>query len=229
MIGFDNYPINHQLLLSLPFEEMTGAITHDIAKPHHELTLSGTPATWHSLASGFPYITFDGVADFLECPAVDSADLNFVAGDFSLVTWINASPGGSDIIMAQGVVDVDGWEVYVAAGVNTYALRTNQGGAHTEISAVGAFTPNAWQLVGVTRCGASGHFYTQGEPATTTGSLIDPVSVAAGDRFLVGAHDLLGLSNFLNGSLALPRVWDRELTAIGMKAMFAVERGWFNV
>lgn len=60
MIGYDNYSINHQLLVALPFCEMTGTVTHDIAKPHHILTLSGTPPTWNALANDFPYIDFDG-------------------------------------------------------------------------------------------------------------------------------------------------------------------------
>lgn len=228
MIGYDNCPINHQLLVALPFVEMTGTITNDIAKPHHELTLTGTPPTWNSLVSGFQYIDFDGVADRLECPAADSADLNFTTEDFTLLAWLyNAGPVLTDSVMCQGADDVDGWELYIAASGNM-TLRTNQGGAHTDLVAATGFTAGAWVLIGVTRDGASGQFYSNGAAITTTGTLTNPVSCAAGNIFYVGCQDAAG-ANFWEGYMALPRIWNRELAADEMGEIFAIERHWFGV
>ena len=227
-IGFDNQPINHQLLLSLPFEEMTGLVTHDVAKPHHELTLTGTPPTWQSLVSGQPYIDFDGAADNLQCPAADSDDLNFTTEDFSLIGWLyNAGLFGTDSVMCQGEDDVDGWELFIdAAGDIT--LRTNQGGAHTDLVAAAGFTATEWSLVGVSRYLTGGQFFLNGDPITTTGALTDPVSVAAGNIFYVGCQDG-GAANFWDGGMGRLRAVERRVTTAQMNEIFEAERHWFGV
>ena len=227
--GFDNYAINHQLLLSLPFVEMSGTLTYDIATPHHELTLTGTPPTWNSLVTGFPYIAFDGLNDYLQCIAADSDDLRFSTGDFTLLAWLwNSGPVGIDTVMCQNTVDACGWEFDIDS-TGKIALRTNQAAAHTEISAAAAFTSSAWQLVGVTRDGASGQFYVNGNPVTTTGTLTDAVQCGAGANiFFVGVQNLAG-SNFWAGYMALPRIWERELSDEDMKEIFNTEAHWFGV
>lgn len=231
MIGFDNFMANHQLLLSLPFLEGTGTVTHDIAKPHHVLTLTGTPPTWHSLASGAPYIDFDGVADRLECLAAASADLNFTTEDFTLLVWLfNNGPVLTDSVMCQGADDVDGWELFVgaiAAG-GDITLRTNQVAGHTDLVATAGFTSGAWTLIGVTRSGTGGRFYSNGEPIPTVGALTDPISVAAGNVFYVGCQDVAG-GNFWEGYMSPPRIWDRQLSTYEMQSIFAMERHWFGV
>lgn len=227
-VGFDNQGITHQLLLSLPFLEGTGLSTFDIAKPHHLLTLTGTPPTWQSLASGLPYIAFDGVADSLQCLAASSADLNFTTGDFTLLGWLyNTGPVGVDSVMCQGEDDVDGWELFIEADADII-LRTNQGGAHTDLTATAGFTPSAWSLIGVSRFGAGGQFYLNGVPIATVGALTDPVSVAAGNVFYVGCQDG-GAANFWHGNRAKSRIWERKLSEYEMKVIFAMERSWFGV
>ena len=228
-IGFDNYAINHQLLVALPFVEMTGTLTYDVAKPHHELTLTGTPPTWNSLVTGQPYIAFDGAADYLQCSAADSDDLRFSTGDFTLLAWLyNTGPAGIDTVMCQNMVDTCGWEFDIDS-TGKIALRTNQAAAHTEISAAAAFTSSAWQLVGVTRDGASGQFYVNGDPVTTTGALTDAVQCGAGANiFFVGVQNGAA-TNFWDGYMALPRIWERELSDDEMKEIFNVERHWYNV
>ena len=228
-IGYDNKSINHQLLVALPFVEMTGTLTYDIAKPHHELTLTGTPPTWNSLVTGFPYIAFDGAADYLQCLAADSDALRFTTGDFTLLAWLwNSGPTGTDTIMCQNTVNICGWEFDIDS-TGKIALRTNQAAAHTEISAEAAFTSSAWQLIGVTRDGASGQFYVNGDPVTTTGTLTDAVQCAvATNIFFVGVQNLAG-SNFWGGYMALPRIWERELSEDEMGYIFNTERYCFNI
>jgi len=228
-VGFDNLSINHQLLLALPFEEMTGTITHDNGKPHHILTLTGTPPTWGSLVTGQPYISFDGAADYLQCPAANSDDLRFSTGDFTLLAWLyNTGPVGTDTVMCQNTVDACGWEFDIDS-TGKIALRTNQAGAHTEISAAAAFTSSAWQLVGVTRHATTGQVYVNGDPAITTGTLTDAVQCGVGANiFFVGVQNGAA-ANFWAGYMALLRVWERAPTALEMKEVFNVERHWFGV
>ena len=238
MRGFDKAALNHRLLVSVSMDEgpvvagVAGAITHDLAKPHHPFTLEGTPAVWGNLPSGLPYLDFDGANDFLQCLAALSVDLNFTNEDWSFAAWIyNALVGGAQIIMAQGAVDVDGWEWFTFGA--TMSLRTNQGGGHRDISAVDSLVASTWQLVGVTRHGAAGQFYVNGLPVTTIlgAGLLNPVSVAGGNDFLVGARG--GLNHWdglIGGGPCGPRIWSpRVLSDADWLEMFATERHWLGV
>jgi len=167
----------------------------------------------------------------LECPAADSADLDFTNEDFTLIAWVyNVGPGGSDMIMCQNVVDGCGWEFYVAdtAYGGTLALRTNQAGSRTSISALGAFISSTWVLIGVTREGATGQFYVQGQPVDTSGGLLDPVSCAGAQPLRIGCRCGI-LGNFWAGNIAFPRIWDRKLSESGFEQIFEVERHWFGL
>lgn len=232
MIGYDKISLNHQLLLGLTFEEMTGLITHDRAKPYHPMTLTGTPPTWHSLPSGLPYIELDGANDFLECPAANSDDFNFVAGDFTLLAWVWLDVMGTKWLFCHGATDVCGFELYHSVINNTIALRTNQLGDHTGISAINSgFAILAWQLVGVTRHLTDGQFYLQGQPIITTlnGGMTDPVTCGVGvKKLLIGIYDTEALGPW-NGRIALPRIWNRALSAEEMLQIFSLERHWFGV
>ncbi len=73
---YDNLGINREILLDLPFREGTGVITHDVAKPHHPITLVNTP-TWTTLDSGFQVLTLNGTNEYLQCLAASCADLDF--------------------------------------------------------------------------------------------------------------------------------------------------------
>jgi hypothetical protein len=229
MIGFDKYHINHGLLMGLTLEEMTGTLTHDRAKTtRHPFTLGGTPI-WTSLPSGFPCLSFDSTnPDYLACPAADSADLNFTSEDFTLAAWLySAGTISSDYIFSQGFTDTDGWTWYIFT--TNIALRTNQAGSHTDISSVDGFVNSVWQLAAVTRSGASGQFYRNGEPIITSlgTGLLDPVSCAGGNIMYISSGNLI--SNGWKGYIALPRIWNRELSDLEMYSMFEVERHWFGV
>ncbi|GAG70820.1 unnamed protein product, partial [marine sediment metagenome] len=110
--------------------------------------------------------------------------------------------------------------------------RTNQLGARTGISAINSgFTTLAWQLVGVTRHLADGQFYLQGQPITTTlnGGMTNPVTCGVGvKKLLIGIYDTETLG-WWNGRIALPRIWDRELSDEEMLQIFNLEKHWFGV
>jgi hypothetical protein len=233
-IGFDKHSINQGLLLAMTMDEYTGVAsspTYDRAKPHHPFHLTG--CTWGALVSGLPYLLFNGAADFVECHAADSVDLNFTAGNISIVVWIyDHVSGGSQEIINQGVVNIDGWQFFTF-GTNL-SFRLNQGGGHTDISAVAAYAANTWSCVGVTRTGNTGQFYVNGVSVTTIGggSLVNAVSCAGGNKLLLGVKDTEA-GDFWDGMIAgghcAPRIWNRELTAIEIARIFAMERHWFSI
>jgi len=240
-IAFDKKSVNHQLLLGLTFDEMTGVITHDRAKPYHPMTLSGTPATWNSLPSGLPFLRFDGANDYLQCSAALTGDLD-ITGDFTLLAWVkpNFVGMGAMVIMCRNGTDVCGWCMWLYDNPTLgplLSLRTNQGGSHSECWGAG-FTAGEWQLVGYTRnqANVSAICFRNGEPLITNigaGGMLNPVACAGAPakKLLIGVQDGEG-SNFFKGDIAGgecgPRAWDRELSIPEMKYVFLTEEHWFS-
>jgi len=234
-LSYDNLAINHQILLDLPFREATGAITHDLAKPHHQdVDLINTP-TWESLVSGLGVIDLNGTNEYLQLLAAACVDLDFMAGDYSLGGWLYFRAGGADdkTPMARFLVDNNGWELYHytneiltlrhhhAAGAT---LRT---GAYSENWAFGK-----WWFMGVSRSGASAQFWrgdASGLVALTTtisaGGLIDPETC---NQNLYIGRDPTGV-NLHNGKLWRPRIWGRALSADEWALIFEREGHWFGI
>ncbi|MBA7578825.1 hypothetical protein ES708_20691 [subsurface metagenome] len=236
MIGYDNLPINHQILLDLPFREAIRAITHDVAKPHHQdVDLIDTP-TWEALASGLGVIDLNGTSEYLELAALACGDLNFMSGDYSLGGWFNwASGDDSQIIIGRYELDVGGWELYLYEDPNLYlTLRHHHAGTivgdHPRSACYsGGWTQGVWHFMGVSRSGSSAVFYRNGvalATACSVGGLVDPETCA--QDMVIGVRWDKG-SNHFKGKLWRPRAWPRELSAEEWAKIFEYERHWFGV
>lgn len=230
MIGYDNLAINHQILLDLPFREGTGALyTHDVAKPHHPLTMVGAPV-WTPLASGLMVLGFD-VSDYIWGLAADTVDLNFTSGDYSLGGWFYFTAGGADdkTLMSRFLVNDSGWELYHYTN-EILTLRHHHAAGATVRTA--AYSENwafgTWHFMGVSRSGTSAIFYRNGVAITTTisaGGLIDPET--CNQNFFVG-NDVTG-TNVYNGIQWRPRIWNRAVAAGEWAQIFEREKHWLGV
>lgn len=230
-IGYDKLPINHELLLHLTFEEMTGLLAHDRAKPHHIHTLHGTP-DWSSLANGLPYLDFNSAnPDYLDCPAAATADLNFTTGDFSGAVWIapDVTIGTQGQLLDRLDVGGGGW----GFGTNQDLIQfmTQGAGMLQDSLSSSVLTIGAWSLCGFTRSGASGRLLHNGVDVTDVAAThVDPGPTGA--DFHLGVYYDMGMALYLwryNGKLALPRTWGRKLEALEWRQMFEQERHWFGV
>lgn len=237
MIGYDKYSINHQLLLGLPFEEMSGAAgapIYDRAKPHHTCTLRGATIAWNSLASGLPYIEFTpGTPDFIDCPAAATADLNFTTGDFSMTAWVYLDHlwAVDRMIMCRGLALVDGWTFRFTSThlptvgdleFGTYQLGTSQ----FSDCLPGATTITAWYFLGVSRSGSSVRIFSQGRDVTVPGVHINPTT--ANRELHIGISED-EITQPFDGKMWYPRIWGRQLSAAEMRRIFQAERHWFGV
>ena len=238
MIGYDNLAINHQILLDLPFREGTGAITCDVAKPHHQdVDLINAP-TWESLVSGLGVIDLDGINQYLQLLAASSADLDFTSEDYSLGEWVYFRAGGPDdkTVMCRFLVDNNGWELYHYTN-EILSLRHHHAGTivglHPRTSAYSEnWSFGKWWFFGVSRSGASAQFY-RGDasglvalPTTiTAGGLVDPEP--CNQNFLIGNDTTL--TNRHNGKLWRPRAWPtKSLSMIEWAQVLEYERHWFG-
>jgi len=236
MIGYDNLAINHQILLDLPFREATGAITHDVAKPHHrDVDLINAP-TWESLVSGLGVIDLDGVDQYLQLLAASCVDLDFTSEDYSLGEWVLFRAGGADdkTLMGRFLVSNNGWELYHYPTNHSITLRHHHAtGATTRTGAYSLnWTYNKWWFMGVSRSGASAQFY-RGDasglvalPTTITpGGLIDPEN--CGQNLYIG-NDPTN-TNLHNGKLWRPRAWGDSLSMADWTKIFEYEKHWFGM
>lgn len=226
---YDNLNFNREILLDLPFREGVGAITQDVAKPHHPVTLVNTP-TWTTLDSGLSVITLDGDNDYLRCLNADSADLGFTTGDYSIGGWFKWSAGDdSQIVIGRYQLDVGGWELYIYDSPNYYlTLRHHHaGGAAVRTGAYStAWVPNVWHFFGISRTGGGqAVFHRDGVALTTVSTLEDPEATTS--NLLIGVRYTANDNNF-KGPLWRLRAWPRLVTASEWLTMYKHERRWLE-
>lgn len=237
MKSYDSIPENVDLLLDLPFREGTGAITTDIAKPHHKADLKNTPI-WDILASGLGVLTFDGVNEYAEIPAADSADLDFTSGDYSVGGWFYRNyTGNTEIFIAKYQLDVSGWEIYVTdaapgpAGDYLTLRHHHAGGTATRTACYSLGWPiSVWHFLGISRSSGYPKMFRNGEGVDVVyavGGLEDPETAIAKDT-VIGTRFTKD-TNFWDGSLYRPRVWSRALEPAEWKNIFERERALFGV
>jgi hypothetical protein len=217
------------LLLDLPFAEGTGTLgTADVARPHHPVALTHSPA-WTALASRQYVLTLDGSNDYLSCPGASCADLNFIAGDFTLAGWVYVEDMASAMIwMGRYELDVSGWECFF---FNYYlTLRISTGGADPSISCYGqTYHPDVWMLVGISRSGVYPRFFRDGremEASYETGGIPNPTTSA--QDLVIGVNHTKAWA-FLNGKVGPTRIWNRALAPSEHRELWDRERWIFNV
>ena len=234
-VGFDKMSVNQELLMSLPFREGTGAITQDYAKPLREVDLINAPA-WTTIASGLGVLAFDGgVSDqYLECPGVETADLDFT-GDYSIVAWVNwKDTTQSEIVVGRYETEVDGWDIYLTS---THIDTLSQRHHHSSLAqttdncySVG-WTPDTgnWYLIGVTRSGLYPLHYRNGVPLTMSYSAFgfrDPD--ACNQDLVIGTRGVTKANNFYKGDMQGVRTLGRALSARDHMNVYQLEKHWFG-
>lgn len=226
--AIDNQTQNRNLLLSLPMQEGTGTVTHDVSRAHHPITLVATP-TWTTVASGLNILSFNAAShEYLSCPNASCLDLDFTGTDeFSLGGWCYVDDMAAAYAwIGRFVLDVSGWEAFF---FNYYlTLRISQGGADTAVSCYCEdVNPDVWMLMGISRSGAYPLFYRDGAAAEThyeVGGI--PALVSSAGDLKIGNNTN---GNAYNGDMWNPRIWNRALAAEEWAELFERERHLFGV
>lgn len=240
--------INHSLLLGLPFREGAGVITHDEAKPVRLLTQhvpGGGSFVWGNLATGCPYLQFvavgvganDGV--YLDCLAADTGDLNFISGDYSIGGWFNwdSTGGESEYIIGRGVVETDGWDMYLNISAhlptgNTLSQRHahatgGAGNLKSECYSEG-WTPGIWWFFGMSRSGLYPLHYRNAIPLEMDyggATMLDPDT--ANRDLVIGARNSKD-DHWYRGMMWNLRVWGRALSQEDWSFILHREGHWFG-
>jgi len=209
-VGYDNLSLNHQIVLDLPFEEMTGTVTYCNGKTDIVATLHGVP-TWQQFINGLQYLDFDPAnPDWLDAPGADTTGLDFTSGDFSMMVWARVDDlSANRMLLCRGLLNTDGWHCAILMD-GSFVFYTNQAAAsQSSLSAAGEVVVATWYLLGFSRHLTSVRCYKNGQDVTdTVGNHIDPLTSAR--ELHIGIYDPENASMF-DGGMHRPIIWNRYL------------------
>jgi len=214
-------PLNRGLVFALPMFEGSGtASVLDCARPHHPVTQTHAPS-WTQLASGHWCMGFDGASDYLTSLAANTSDMDFTTGEFSMSIWHYAHSVDTKALISRGTAALKtGWNwEYVGNALRFYT-------SGVDFAEGGARTANVWQLVSLSRTGATTMAMYRNGADETSDSSIGNITSSVGN-FCIGVHPELIFP--FDGLLALPRIWNRALSASEHKELFERSRGLFGV
>ena len=230
-IGCDNLAINQSLLLHLTFEEMTGLLAHDRAKPVHEHTLHGVP-TWNSLANGLPYLDFDaGNPDWLDCPIADTGDLDFTAGDFSGAIWLNRDIFlAAQTLLCRGAGGTGGWKFYLDASSYLQFVTYQAASSQTTGTLAGtSLIQGYWYMISFSRSGTSIRIYRNGIDVTNPQVHVNPVAVNMELHIGVDNNETDDpYDGKIAGGPCGPHIWGRSLSSYDHRYIWNTERHWLG-
>jgi hypothetical protein len=225
-MSWDKYYTQH-LWLWLPFKEATGTLTHDRSIWRiTPFTLHGVPV-WTQLASGIYVLDFNSVTpDWLDCPAVTSAKLDFTAGDFSMGVWAKIDDAVTRYLLCRGVANTDGWALHVSNALRV-GLSTHQAGATQATYSAACITVGTWAFIGVSRTGATVRTFVNGQDRTDVPDVhVNPLT--ANRELHIGILNDEVTSPW-DGQIWNPRIWGRYLQPWEWLELWNMERHWFSV
>lgn len=247
-VSFDLLPVNFQLLLSAPLREAIGAalaLTHDVARPHHPITLRGATIAWGQVAlSNLTYIDLTPAApDYLDVVAASALDLDFgnapCLDPFSLAVWVNADllVGAVRTLMCHGQTGLAGagWQWNIGADGAIHLVTEQAGANQTTDTAAGVVTINRWWFLSMNCDGnyptaAVKLFKNAVDLTSVAGVHITPATAVANNLY-IGVHDNAagGVELPFSGLMWNPRIWERHVSSIEWWNIFEMERKLFGV
>jgi hypothetical protein len=218
---------SQNLWLWLPFREGTGALTNDKSIWRiTPFTLHGTP-TWTQLASGIMVLDFNSAhPDWLDCPGVTTAKLNFTTVDFSVGVWAKIDDAVTRYLLCRGLANTDGWALHVSNALRV-GFATHQAGFTQATYSAACISVGTWAFIGVSRSGASVRTFVNGQDVTDVPDThVAPLTSAR--ELHIGILDNEVTSPW-DGQIWNPRMWGRYLTPEEWRELFNMERHWFGV
>lgn len=172
--------------LDMAFGMGAGTTLFDKSRYRSHGTISG--ASWATGAHGYALDFNSATPDYIEILA-DQTQLNFTAGDFSIIARIYPTNIVATYrrIFNRGVINTDGYGLWIENSTKKPWFTTYQAGAN-QSSRGETLDVDTWYTIGVSRSGASVIFYQDGVEATTSsGTHINPATCARTAK--VGIYD----------------------------------------
>lgn len=225
--SLDKDPLYQNLLFSLPMREGSGTVaTADVAKPHHPVAMTHSPAWVQVGPQNLWVLDFNSAhPDTLICLAASCVDLGFTTSDFSGNIWAYPDDAVTRYLMIHGSPGTDGWDWSLSAGL--IQLRTSAPAASSYCNA-STIPSTTWSNLGFSRSGASVRVYWNGRDVTDTPAAhANPTASPARDLVIGARED--GATSPFDGKLWNPRIWGRALKPEEHRQIFDRERRLFGV
>jgi hypothetical protein len=151
---------------------------------------------------------FDGTDDYVDCGNDSSLD---ITDAITIEAWVKSALSVVYYLFCRGLANNDGYYSYIR-GTGEIGFKTNQSGSNqTTESSAGTLTADEWQHIIITRDGATGKIYLNGQEISykIQDSHSDPVT--SGRNLYIGQSDT-GTARF-NGSIDGVKIYNRALSA----------------
>jgi hypothetical protein len=210
LFGLGAHSPDASLLGHWNLQETTGTTASDSSGGGHDLTINGmgsNPVTASGPSGWLPSsFDFDGSNDYLSSA---SWNLGIGTGTFTLGAWIYPDTvSGYQIIFGKDVVSFR--DLAFGYGNTASKLVWFSGTAVGESAAV--VTASAWQHVSVVRSSTATNGITFYRNVTSCGNTTDANSHSISSALNIGRREYSGFPQYLNGRIAEPYVFSRELS-----------------
>ena len=205
------FPLDKGLVAWYSFDDRSGAVLRDRSGKGNHGTLVNT--TWVAGCRGSA-IRLNGTSAYVTI--ANSTNLNFTSEPFTLVVLAKLSRiSDYPYLLTKGNWSVAGYMLQIYSNGRIY-FGTNQLGAYqVTYSNSGDIVLNAWTHVIVTRLGSAAKIYVDGiDKTAVAGTHINPASSTV-YALLLGRLT----TSYLQGTIALARVYNRALSATEAKRL----------
>ncbi len=194
-------------------QDMSGTTAYDRSGAGNDGTLTGGPAVkWGKLGQA---LQFDGTDDYIAL-----GDYTTEQTLYSVAFWVNQTGSATGSPLMRG--NSGGCFYNPRIDVDSTSVTFAESGCSSTGVIGSATLSSGWRHVVVTRNGSSAKLYIDGVLVPTTGTPQSPLGTTGG-RFAIGAQwqNDTNYGNFLNTKLDEVRVYNRELSASEIKALYS--------
>lgn len=184
-----------------------------------------TGATWVRLPSGLWCLSFDGVDDEVNCGTDASLDSPDLTVEFWYCPSSYPTTGMPDPMCKEDYTNNLGWRMYIPSWANAgkrVRWRLYDGSGSKEIATSDLVLDTWYHLVGTYQASTKGMEFFQNADSSGTDTLANSFSPATAQPLYIGYRQTHGL-------IALPRVYNRVLSAIDIQGHFNREKHLFAV
>ena len=181
-------------------------------------------AVWARTPGGLWCLDYDGIDDYLSIP--HSALWNFGSGDFTIILWINKTviESVNNHLIGHFNASLVGWYLTIQyPAADKMQFRTNNNTMILEVTH--SIQAGEWASIATVKANNTLTIYVD---TVNKGSAGLSSVQAVTHELWIGTGDYSG-HQFFKGSIALPRIYNRGLSALEVQNCYNRERHLFGV
>ena len=206
----------------------SGTTWTDISRKGTDGTLTNG-ATFNSGNMG--HIAFDGTNDYVD---ITSLPVISNTSAMTMEAWVNVDNLDNEFQCVGTWERANKHWQFTYSGSSSYNLNMSIAGSQNSVGTTAAPATGVWQCVAVTFTGGAETSFN----TSTTSIYVNAVSQSiqntggtgtSGNDSYIGTRQGFAASNFLDGSIALIRYYDKALTEAEIRQNFEAQKGRFGL